>query len=212
MNGSSPSATSRPSLHFSDIKNHPDYVDLSTYQNVLVDLKYATADNFLNKRVYNDVDRALAHRKAAEKFRRATELLQVKAPGFRFRIYDALRPRSAQWELWKVVVGTAQEKYVANPERGSVHNFGFALDLTLDGPNGEPLDMGTGFDAFVDESQPRYEDQFYSEGKLSDTHMKNRELLRFVMVGAGFIQLPHEWWHFDALPPPEVRANYTIIE
>ncbi len=199
-------------LHFRDLKSHPQYVDLAHLGNVKIDLKYATSDNFMGKKVYFDVDRALLHREAAEKFRRAIELLTVQAPTFRFRIYDALRPRSAQWELWKVVVGTPQEKYVANPERGSVHNYGFALDLTINDADGTPLDMGSGFDEFVDASQPRLEEEFYASGRLTAQHMENRNLLRSVMTGAGFIQLPHEWWHFDALPPPEVRARYALIE
>ena len=71
--------------------------------------------------------------------------------------------------------------------------------------------MGTGFDDFSELAQPQYENQFLNEGKLSDDQIQNRLLLRNVMFEAGFIQLPIEWWHFDALPQNEVRANYDIV-
>lgn len=72
--------------------------------------------------------------------------------------------------------------------------------------------MGTNFDDFSPLSQPRLEETFLREGKLSKAALENRHLLKTVMESAGFIQLPVEWWHFDALPEKEVKVKYKIIE
>jgi D-alanyl-D-alanine dipeptidase len=117
-----------------------------------------------------------------------------------------------QWILWEYVVGTDRQKYVANPKGGSIHNYGFALDLSILDETGEELDMGTSFDDFSRLAQPRYEEKFLAEGKLSGIQIGNRRLLRGVMEAAGFNSLRLEWWHFNALPRAEVKANYRIIE
>jgi D-alanyl-D-alanine dipeptidase len=114
--------------------------------------------------------------------------------------------------LWDKVKGTHQEKYVADPDKGSMHNFGMAVDLTVIDEKGVPLDMGTGFDEFSDASQPSREDEFLANGTLSTRHITNRLILRHAMEASGFIQLPHEWWHFDAAPKAHVRAHYQIVE
>jgi D-alanyl-D-alanine dipeptidase len=102
--------------------------------------------------------------------------------------------------------------YVANPESGSVHNFGFAVDLSIVDGNGNELDMGTPYDTFNDLAQPQLEEKFFNAGKLSAQQIENRLLLRTAMEKAGFIQLPFEWWHFDALPKAEVKEKFKIIE
>src|SRR5262249_41074006 len=121
-------------------------------------------------------------------------------------------PRSMQRVLWSYVVGTDQQGYVANPDRGSVHNFGLAIDLTAADEQGRPLDMGSAFDSFHAVSEPRKEQEFLQAGVLNPIHLENRQLLRRAMTSAGFIQLPHEWWHYDALPREEIRSGFEIVE
>ena len=101
---------------------------------------------------------------------------------------------------------------MANPKGGSIHNFGFALDLSILDEYGKELDMGTPFDDFTPLAEPRLEQKFLKEGKLTELQIKNRRLLRNVMEQSGFITLPVEWWHFDALPAAEVRLHYQIVE
>jgi D-alanyl-D-alanine dipeptidase len=194
------------------ISAHPDFVNLRTLPSTQIELKYATTDNFMGKNVYGEFTEPFLHRLAASKFREAGELLRRERPQWSFLVFDALRPRTAQRLLWAHVEGTPQEAYVANPERGSMHNYGCAIDLTLIDENGVQLDMGTGFDAFHPLSQPKLEAEHLNAGLLTHTHVNNRLVLRRAMTGAGFLQLSHEWWHYDAFSGEEVRSRFQIIE
>ncbi len=194
------------------LEDNPDYVDLSDFQNVVIDLKYATTDNFMGINMYGSFNRAFLHKDATAKFREAAGALGEERPGWSFVVFDALRPHSVQWVMWNRVKDTPQRNYIADAEIGSPHNYGMAVDLSLLDEKGESIDMGTGFDSFIELSEPRLEEMFLGEGKLTRRQMDNRLILRKVMTDAGFIQLPHEWWHYNALPEPEIRKNYKIVE
>lgn len=194
------------------LASHPDFTRLDSIPNVKVELRYGTSNNFMGKPVYEEFNVAFLHRLAADKLQRASEILGHENPGHCFLILDALRPRSIQRILWSYVVGSDQERYVANPDRGGMHNYGCAVDLTVTDPSGKELDMGSGFDAFVPISQPQLEEQYLASGELSPIQIKNRLILRHAMTGGGFIQLRHEWWHYDAFPQTEVRERFAIIE
>lgn len=125
---------------------------------------------------------------------------------------DALRPQSAQLRFWELVKGTPQQIYFADPAKGSLHSFGFAIDLNLVNENGVELDMGTAFDDLTDLAQPRYEEKFLKESVLTIHQVENRKILRSLMERAGFEQLPHEWWHYDALPGAQVRSQFKLID
>ena len=190
----------------------PDFVELIETTALAIDLRYAGTNNFVGKDMYGKFKKAYLHKDAASKLDIAVKKLQKTRPGYKLVILDALRPRSVQWLLWEFVKGTAKEPYVANPIRGSVHNFGMAVDLSISDPQGRELDMGTDFDDFSQLSQPKLEERFYKERKLTLRQINNRKMLREIMTEAGFIQLPIEWWHYDALPMSEVKRNYIIIE
>ncbi len=191
---------------------NPNYLDVSCLPNVVVDLRYGTTQNLLNKNVYDGFQLALLHIIAAGKFAHASCLLALQHPEFKFVIFDALRPQAAQLVFWDLVKGTAQQSFFADPAKGSLHSFGFALDLSLLDANGQALDMGTAFDDLTELAGPQNEQKFLATGALSSGQLANRLLLRSIMEEAGFIQLPHEWWHFDALPGAEVRAKYQLCE
>jgi len=192
--------------------NPSDYVDLSAFSNVKIDLKYASLDNFMGLDLYGDFKNAFLHKDAAFKFEKAVSFLRQEHSGWFFIIYDALRPRSVQRKMWARVKNTPQEKYIADPDKGSPHNFGMALDLGLLDENGKTIDMGAGFDDFRQVSEPQFEDKFLKEGKLSGRQIENRLILRRCMISSGFLQLPHEWWHYNALPEEDIRKNYSIFE
>lgn len=196
----------------SALRSDPDFVHLHGLSGVLIDLKYATQDNFMSKNVYGDFNEAFLHRVAADKLQKAVSFLKQERPSWSFLVLDALRPRSIQRVLWDHVVGTEQEDYVANPDKGSVHNYGLAVDLTCVDETGEWVNMGSGFDFFHRISQPRFEEEFLKSGELKREHWENRMVLRRAMTQAGFHQLPHEWWHFDALPRAEIRNGFRLIE
>jgi zinc D-Ala-D-Ala dipeptidase len=180
---------------------------------IIVDLKYARADNFMKKNVYGDLTRAYLRPQAAEKLASANQILRQRHPNFRLLVVDAVRPRSIQHKMWDIVVGTPMQPYVANPHSGSMHNFGAAVDVTLyDVEDKKPLDMGTPIDYFGPLAQPRLETEFLREGKLTEQQVANRLILRTVMLEAGWQPLGIEWWHFNAFPRDYIRQNYTIIE
>ena len=189
-----------------------DFVELYNSDFYIIDLKYASSDNFMNENVYNEFNRAFLHRHAAEKLQKAALTLKELKPQYKFIIYDVLRPRSVQWKMWALVKGTDKEEYIANPEEGSSHNYGMAVDLSIVDEKGQVLDMGSAFDEFDDKSKPKLEQKFISENKLSRVHIENRNLLRACMEPAGFKQFSSEWWHFNALPFAELRAHFTIVE
>ena len=189
-----------------------DYVDVSNFPLTRVDIRYGSKNNILNEDVYGGFQKALLHRIAADKFQVATELLKIENPRMRFFIFDALRPRSAQLRFWALVKDTPEQIYFADPAKGSVHNYGFALDLSLLDENSKELDMGTPYDDLRDLAQPQKEEEFLKSGALSATQLANRKILRSLMVRAGFIPLAHEWWHFDAIPGVDVRSKYTALE
>jgi len=190
----------------------PEYVDVSGFAGVAVDLRYAGTNNFVHTNVYGPFDRAFLRKPAAEKLKRAAAALSAERPGWKILILDALRPRSVQRIFWARVVGTRQEPYVADPEKGSIHNFGFALDVTLLSDSGAELDMGTGFDDFTPLAEPQREAELAKAGKLTVAQLANRRLLRRIMTGAGFTQRPNEWWHHDAASLDGARASHSILE
>jgi D-alanyl-D-alanine dipeptidase len=162
--------------------------------------------------MYGPFKRLFLHKRAADKLQAAIALLKHEHPGYKFVIYDGLRPRSVQYVLWQKVVGTSQEKYVADPKKGSIHNFGMAIDLSVVDEKGHALDMGTTFDSFTPLAETQLEKDKLASGDLTEAQMANRLILRRPMEEAGFKVLPEEWWHFDALPADIVRKQFTAVE
>lgn len=197
---------------FNYLVSNKDYVDLSSISGVVIDLKYASTDNFMRENLYGQFRKAFLHRLAAKKLEHAARLLHERHPNLKIVVYDALRPRSVQRQLWERVKGTAQQSYVAEPNKGSMHNFGFAVDLSIVDEQGREMDMGTKYDDFSPLSEPRREGKYVKLGKLSTAQVSNRQMLRTIMTQTGFIQQVNEWWHYDALSPEDVRANHPIVE
>ncbi len=189
------------------VRNDSSYVEITLFPSVSLDLRYATFENITGHDLYCGAKRAYLKRDAAEKFRKAIRLLRKERPGYRFVVLDASRPVYAQAKLRETVVGTPFSDYVSNPRRGSVHNFGFALDLTLADSSGVLLDMGTDFDSFESRAGKRGEAEALEKGSLTASQVENRELLRRIMCGAGFLPLASEWWHFNAIASRKIRAT-----
>jgi len=187
------------------------FKNLSLIPDLAIDLKYASTNNFVGENVYGDFTEAFLHPEAFEKLLEASRKLQLIKKGWKIIVFDALRPFSLHLKLFEKVRGTPEEIYVAHPNRKSVHNFGMAVDLSLLDEMGNELDMGTHFDAFVEASQPQLETRLLAEGKITKEHISNRDVLRAIMESAGFTQLPHEWWHFDAANGDLVRTHYEIF-
>ena len=197
------------------IKNN-DLVNIQELDStILVDLKYTTTDNFMNMDLYGDLETCYLRKNPAEMLLRANEYLKETNPELKLLIYDGLRPRSIQRKLWNAldeVPETERTQYVADPEKGSIHNYGAAVDLTLAHKNGAPLDMGTKYDYFGELAFPALEDSLLSIGVLTLAHIENRKILRNVMTKAGFSTISSEWWHFNAYSYQDIQTKYNIIE
>lgn len=152
---------------------------------ISIDLKYATADNFTNKKVYPLAVCAL-QRETAIKLCAAN--LALKEKGLRLKVWDAYRPLYVQQIFWDLV---KDNRFVADPATGgSIHNRGCAVDVTLVDEKGNELKMPTGFDDF---SEKAYGDS----ADLSDKVKENLKILRTAMGKAGFFIIDTEWWHFE---------------
>ena len=179
---------------------------------IKLDLKYSTKDNFLKEVLYENVTSCFLQECAAIKLSKAQKYLDSIKPGYSLIVYDALRPRSAQFKMWDIVKGTPHQMYVGNPHSGSIHNYGAAVDVSIVGTPGKEIDMGTPFDFFDDLAQPRYEDKFLKEGRLTTTQITNRELLRTVMTVAGYQGISVEWWHFNAFSKKYIQDTFPVID
>ena len=163
------------------------FVNIKSYsKDFIFDMKYATEDNFLKTKVY-ECDECYLRLKTVEALIKANERFLKK--GYKIKLFDCYRPLDVQKKMWEIVPNAT---YVANPKRGSIHNRGGAVDITLVDIDGNELEMGTKFDHFGPESSHLYTD-------LSSEVMKNRKLLKKIMIKNGFEPLDSEWWHYNLI-------------
>ena len=199
--------------------SHDHEIDVVNIQEldptILVDLRYSSKNNFLKKDMYGDLEECFLRRKPAEMLCQANEHLKASHPELRLLVFDGLRTRSVQKKLWDAldtIPVSLRTQFVADPKKGSIHNYGAAVDLTLALENGSELDMGTEYDHFGELAFPELEDSLLAIGKLTDKQIENRTILRQVMTKAGFSTIDSEWWHFDAFSRNETKNKYTIVE
>lgn len=162
-----------------------DLVDvLSIDPTIVLDIRYATKNNFTHQKLY-PIAKCMLRREAAESLRAVQNELRGRRLGL--KVYDGYRPLSIQKKLWDVV---SDERYVANPVKGSRHNRGAAVDLTIIDSLGKEIEMPTPYDDFTDKAHRDYI-------QLPEIALSNRALLEAVMMKHGFLPMPTEWWHFD---------------
>lgn len=194
------------------IADHPDFVPLSAIAGIEVDLRYAGPDNFVGRDMYAGFDCAWLHRDAALALAAAAQALARDNHGqLRLLVLDALRPQRVQVLMWNSLADPSLRQYLAPPERGSIHSFGMAVDVTLIDADGDELDMGTPFDDLSEGSHPALEARLVREHRLNLQHIGNRERLRQAMTQCGWHGINSEWWHFDCGDRERVRATYTRI-
>ncbi len=198
-------------LRSEDVAGHGAFRHLSGIAGIAVDLRYATPDNFVGRDLYSPLDCAWLHRDAAVALENAVRWLSAWHPAYRLLVLDALRPQRVQRQLWECLLGTELLAYVAEPERGSIHSFGMAVDVTLVDRQGRELDMGTGFDDLSERSHPVLEARMLDEGLLGARQVAHRQLLRDAMFQAGWSGIHSEWWHFDCGDRERVRREYSRV-
>ena len=199
------------SLQLEAVGSDPQFRHLSSIAGIAVDLRYATPDNFVGRDLYSPIDCAWLHRDAATALEQAVAWLAAHRPAHHLLVLDALRPQRVQQQLWDALQGTELLGYIAEPSRGSIHSFGMALDITIVGPDGQELDMGTGFDDLSERSHPALELVMLERGEITQEHVEHRRLLRDAMFQAGFFGINSEWWHFDCGDRVLVRQTYTRV-
>lgn len=158
------------------------------------ELKYATPDNFLKQAVY-DCGECYLRKSTAEALVKANEAF--KQLGYRIKLFDCYRPLSVQKKMWKILPGT---HYVANPAKGSKHNRGAAVDLTLVDAQGKELNMGTPFDFFGKEAHHTYTQH-------SKEVLENRKLLKETLDKYNFKSIYSEWWHYEYRPEMQSKVE-----
>jgi len=199
------------SLQLEAVGSDPQFRHLSSIAGIAVDLRYATPDNFVGRDLYSPIDCAWLHRDAAAALEKAVAWLAAQCPDHHLLVLDALRPQRVQQQLWDALQGTELLGYIAEPSRGSIHSFGMALDITIVGPDGRELNMGTGFDDLSERSHPALELALLEKGDITEEHVEHRRLLRAAMFQAGFFGINSEWWHFDCGDRVLVRQTYTRV-
>lgn len=179
MTGTMTGAAARPTeLPFTELQR--------LAPSIRVELRYATTNNFTGKVLYPAEARCYLRTAVAEALAKVATALQ--AEGLGLKVFDCYRPQRVQFQLWELV---HDERYVASPHKGSRHNRGAAVDLTLVDQDGRELPMPTPFDDFTEKAHRSYQD-------LPAEAKRNRARLEQAMTRAGFVGLPTEWWHFDA--------------
>jgi zinc D-Ala-D-Ala dipeptidase len=182
------------------VVHNPDKALLSlktAVPGIVLDLRYATNNNFLHTRLYGTTTTTYLRKAAALALAKVQAAL--KAKGLGLKVYDAYRPYSATEKIWAPV---QDERYASNPAKGSGHNRGTAVDLTLINlATGKELPMGTGFDNFSDTAHHGF-------AYLPPMVLQNRLLLKQLMEANGFKALDTEWWHYSL---PDAK-NYELLD
>lgn len=167
---------------------------------IVYDLRYASTHNFMKRMMYPAGTRyAFLRQPAARALQEVQE--ELKGKGLGLKIFDAYRPYSVTVKFWELV---KDENYVAHPSRGSGHNRGIAVDLTLISLlSGKEMSMGTGFDHFSDTAHHGF-------NQLPAETLRNRQLLKTLMEKHGFRAYEKEWWHYSW--PQAARFELLDIE
>jgi D-alanyl-D-alanine dipeptidase len=158
------------------------------------DMKYATNSNFLKTKVY-DCGECLLRYKTVKALIKANNSFLKQ--GLKIKLFDCYRPLDVQKIMWKLVPNPI---YVADPAKGSIHNRGGAVDITLVDFYGNELDMGTEFDYFGKEAAHDY-------NNFSETILKNRRLLKSVMLENHFKIFDSEWWHYNLADATDFKIS-----
>ncbi len=164
--------------------------------NITLDIRYATKNNFMQQVMYKQA-RAFARRPVVEALKKIQHELNKK--GYGLKIFDGYRPYAITVEFYKKA---SDKNFVANPAKGSKHNRGCAVDLTLINlKTGKEIPMPTPYDSFSAAAAANYE-------KVLPAQKKNRDLLIDAMAKHGLKVLENEWWHYDFVG----WKNYNLMD
>ena len=154
--------------------------------NIVMDIRYASSNNFMRQSMYpGRVNTTYLRLPVARALARVQKELNEKGMGL--KLFDGYRPYSVTEKFWELVMN---EKYVADPKKGSGHNRGTAVDVTIITlRDKKELPMPTGFDNFTDTAH-------HSFMQLPFSLLENRKMLKDIMEKYGFKKMDTEWWHY----------------
>lgn len=165
--------------------------------NIIYDLRYATENNFIHTKLYESGKQTFMRLPVAKALQKVQDDLNQR--GYGLKIFDGYRPYSVTKKMWNLI---HDDRYVADPWKGSGHNRGLAVDLTIINLTDQTeLNMGTGFDNFTDSAHQDFKN-------LPRDILANRKLLKETMDRYGFKALETEWWHYSW---PNDR-NYEVLD
>ncbi len=167
-------------------KKNQGYIDVHDVDpDIIVDLKYASSDNFTHQVIY-DFKKAISRKDTVKKLGEASKAL--KKQGYRIKIWDAYRPVYAQKRLFEVY---PDPMWVAQPDPNYSHEKGVTFDLTLTDLDGNDVEMPTGFDDFTGKAKRN------EYNNWTPTAQKHYDILNETMKKAGFKGYENEWWDFQ---------------
>lgn len=180
---------------------------------IKVNLNYASNTNFLNRNVYGNLKSAYLEYELAKRVVLVQKEITKYNDNLSLLILDAARPISIQQKMYKIVEGTPQSIYVADPKlNGGFHNYGMAVDLTIIDKTLGNLDMGSDFDFFGEESHVGVEIELFKQNKISLQAVKNRYLLYSFMLGQNLFPHPNEWWHYQYHTEESDKLKYRLLD
>ncbi|MGK0314840.1 MAG: D-alanyl-D-alanine dipeptidase [Saprospiraceae bacterium] len=159
--------------------------EITERSGAVLDMRYATDNNFTKNQIY-PCPRCFLRPVMADKILTLQKDIKKKY-GMSLKLFDCYRPRPAQQKLWDIV---PDARYVTPPDKGSMHNRGLAVDMTLVGKDGKELDMGTEYDFFGQEA-------YTTNTNLPKHVLKNRKVMTKLMEIHGMKGIRTEWWHFS---------------
>ncbi len=166
-----------PNLELIDIKK--------AIPSIVLDIRYATKNNFMSQVMYKQA-RAFARKPVVERLKEIQA--ELKKKGYGLKIYDGYRPYAVTVSFYEKA---SDKNFVANPAKGSKHNRGCAVDLSIiDLKTGKDVPMPTPYDSFEAAAAPHYTN-------LPEEVIRNRDFLISTMQAHGFKVIYNEWWHFD---------------
>ncbi|MBR6179244.1 MAG: M15 family metallopeptidase [Bacteroidales bacterium] len=164
-----------------------DFINLKLFPELFrFDIRYATQNNFTHSVLYEEPFCYMRYTPARDLIKIAQDFLEK---GYKIKIFDGYRPHSIQYAMWKII---PNPNFLSDPAKGSIHNRGGAVDLTITTLDGKDLDMGTDFDHCGFEA-------YMTNLNLPSEVIANRTLLKEVMEKHGFRGIRTEWWHFSHL-------------
>ena len=200
--------SAQPSTDYDSLIRQMGLVDIQSLDSeIMVELRYATTNNFMQQNIYGTLRKAYFLPHFARKVVRAQELLRQRHPEYRLLIYDAARPRSAQRRMRQAVEGTPYTAYVADASRGGRHNYGVAVDLTI-----AEAWIGDGRNTTLPHFKA-YIAQMQRQGLISAEAAANRTLLVEIMDAVGLRPYAKEWWHYqERVSMTRTRELYKLLD